>query len=134
MDIKDVRNKTVSLWSYINSYKSEFRNNAYIEYDGVVECSTSLSSLQLWVAYYFQYREVIDDSLNDVTVNSISAANQAVFSSSMSNNQNSYTFTPPMPSSVSLSCHESQSVQIFPLTNFYFLIENVWTSVLSTSR
>ena len=134
MDLKDVRNKTVSLWSYINSYKSEFRNNAYIEYDGVVECSTSLSSLQLWVAYYFQYREVIDDSLNDVTVNSISAANQAVFSSSMSNNQNSYTFTPPMPSSVSLSCHESQIVRIFPLTNFYFLIENVWTSVLSTSR
>ena len=106
MYLKDVRNKTVSLWSYINSYKSEFRNNAYIEYDGVVECSTSLSSLQLWVAYYFQYREVIDDSLNDVTVNSISAANQAVFSSSMSNNQNSYTFTPPMPSSVSLSCNE----------------------------
>lgn len=105
-----MRNKTVSLWSYINSYKSEFRNNAYIEYDGVVECSTSLSSLQLWVAYYFQYREVIDDSLNDVTVNSI-AANQAAFNSTSSsnsnnnsntNNQNSYTFTPPMPSSVSL--------------------------------
>lgn len=27
-----------------------------------MECSTSMSSLQLWTAYYFQYKEVIDDS------------------------------------------------------------------------
>lgn len=96
--IKEVRNKTVSLWSYINSFKSEFRNNAYIEYDGVVECSTSLSSLQLWVAYYFQYREIIDD-----TINSMSTVNQvSVNASSQNSNQNLYTYTPPMPSNVSI--------------------------------
>ena len=67
---KDVRLKTVSLWSYVNSFKNEFKNSAYVEYDGIVGCSTSLASLQLWTAYYFQYKEIIDDSLNETTVNS----------------------------------------------------------------
>jgi hypothetical protein len=66
-----VRSKTVSLWSYINSNLNEFRNSAYEEYDGVVECSTAFSSLQLWTNYYFQYKDVIDDSLVDAfTINS----------------------------------------------------------------
>ena len=29
-----------------------------------------MASLQLWTAYYFQYKEIIDDSLNETTVNS----------------------------------------------------------------
>ena len=91
---KDVRNKTVSLWSYINSYKNEFRNNAFIEHDGVVECSTSITSLQLWTAYYFQYKEIIDDSLNESTLNSMSYFGQ----NSKPNHAISYTITPPMPS------------------------------------
>ena len=59
---KKLRTRTVSLWSYINSFEKEFINNSYIEYDGVVECSTALSSLQLWVAYYFQYKDTFDDN------------------------------------------------------------------------
>ena len=92
--------KTVSLWSYINSFKSEFKNSAYVEHDGVVECSTAMSSLQLWTAYYFQYKEVIDDSLNEVTVNA-SVGNMAT--AACNNNMKgqeaiAYTMTPPLQS------------------------------------
>jgi hypothetical protein len=58
----ECRQKTMSLWTYINSCRNEFKNPMYVEFDGIVECSTSLASLQLWTNYYFQYKEVIDDS------------------------------------------------------------------------
>lgn len=90
----DVRNKTVSLWSYINSNKNDFKNSSYVEYDGVVELSTSYSALQLWTAYYFQYKDVIDDSLTEISPNSPS--NQLQISQTLGFPQ---TFlTPPMPS------------------------------------
>lgn len=61
----EVKTKTVSLWSYINSHASEFKNSAYVEYDDVVEFSSKYCSLQLWTQYYFQYKDVIDDSMNE---------------------------------------------------------------------
>jgi hypothetical protein len=64
----EVRQRTMSLWTYVNSCKGEFRNPVYVEFDGVVECSTTMAALQLWTNYYFQYKEIIDDS-------SISAGN-----------------------------------------------------------
>jgi hypothetical protein len=94
----EVRVRTISLWSYINSYKNEFKNSAYIEHDGVVECSTSLSSLQLWTAYYFQYKEVIDDSLNETTINSALGAFNVNNSKNLNNQDNSYPMTLPLPS------------------------------------
>ena len=63
-----MKNKTVSLWSYINSHQNEFKNSAYVEYDDVVEFSSTYCSLQLWTQYYFQYKDVIDDSMNDAVI------------------------------------------------------------------
>jgi hypothetical protein len=59
---QECRTKTYSLWSYVNANRNEFKNPFYCEYDGVVECSTNMCALQLWINYYFQYKEVIDDS------------------------------------------------------------------------
>lgn len=64
----EVKTRTVSLWSYINSHASEFKNSAYVEYDDVVEFSASYSSLQLWTAYYFQYKDIVDDSMNESVI------------------------------------------------------------------
>merc|ERR1712127_1036654 len=64
----EAKNKTVSLWSYINSHASDFKNSAYVEYDDVVEFSSTYCSLQLWTAYYFQYKDVIDDSIYNESI------------------------------------------------------------------
>lgn len=64
----EAKTKTVSLWSYINSHPNEFKNNAYVEYDDVVEFSSTYCSLQLWTQYYFQYKDIIDDSMNESVV------------------------------------------------------------------
>lgn len=72
-----VRSKTVSLWSYINSNINEFKNNSYVEYDGVVEFSTTYASLQLWTAYYFQYKEQIDDSSSESILINYSKMNRS---------------------------------------------------------
>ena len=63
---KNLKANTVSLWSYINSNINEFKNNAYVEYDGVVEFSTTYASLQLWTAYYFQYKEMLTLYENEI--------------------------------------------------------------------
>ena len=60
----------------------------------MVECSTSMSSLQLWTAYYFQYKEVIDDSsLIDMSLE-ISQTQK-----SSQDKQTNYTVTAPVISS-----------------------------------
>lgn len=64
----EVKTKTISLWSYINNHSSEFKNNAYVEYDDVVEFSSTYCSLQLWTQYYFQYKDIIDDSMNESVI------------------------------------------------------------------
>lgn len=61
----EVKSKTVSLWSFINNNQAEFKNSAYVEYDDVVEFSSTYCSLQLWIGYYFQYKDIIDDSMNE---------------------------------------------------------------------
>ena len=60
--------------------------------------STSYSALQLWTAYYFQYKEVIDDSLNEFTLNSISSKYYQQPQNQSQTISSSYTITPPMPS------------------------------------
>ena len=89
---------TMSLWSYVNLCRNEFKNPMYVEYEGIVECSTNLAALQLWTNYYFQYKEIIDDS-------SISMSNGGADTNGKQqlaiNNANSAAsvLTPPMGSS-----------------------------------
>ena len=92
-----MRNKTTSLWSYINANRGEFTNYAYVEHDGVVELSTSLCSLQLWTNYYFQYKDTVDDSGNEATMAASQLVNHAP-SALNSNNPNSYMVTPTVQS------------------------------------
>jgi hypothetical protein len=73
---KEAKTKTISLWSYINSNINEFKNNSYVEYDGVVEFSSNYAALQLWTTYYFQYKETIDDNINENVITNYNQINQ----------------------------------------------------------
>ena len=99
-----MKTKTVSLWSYINSYQNEFKNLAYVEYDGVVECSAVLQSLQLWSSYYFQYKEIIDDSQSEQAyLLSYQMSRPHFLAANMASayNSSSYSLVQPAASSVS---------------------------------
>ncbi|XP_073790620.1 myotubularin-related protein 1b isoform X5 [Danio rerio] len=53
---KEVYNKTVSLWSYVNSQIEEFTNPLYVNYEHhVLYPIASLRHLELWVSYYVRW-------------------------------------------------------------------------------
>lgn len=97
-DKHECKQKTLSLWSYVNSRRAEFKNPTYTEYDGVVECSTSLAALQLWTNYYFQYKEIIDDS--SISLQSSTCTGPSKTHHTINNyNTAASVLTPPMSSS-----------------------------------
>ncbi|XP_051960560.1 myotubularin-related protein 1b isoform X1 [Xyrauchen texanus] len=54
--LKEVYNKTVSLWSYVNSQVEEFTNPLYVNYEHhVLYPVASLRHLELWVSYYVRW-------------------------------------------------------------------------------
>uniref|UniRef100_A0A3B4DY39 phosphatidylinositol-3,5-bisphosphate 3-phosphatase n=1 Tax=Pygocentrus nattereri TaxID=42514 RepID=A0A3B4DY39_PYGNA len=53
---KEVFNKTVSLWSYINTQAEDFTNPLYMNYEHhVLYPVASLRHLELWVSYYVRW-------------------------------------------------------------------------------
>jgi hypothetical protein len=61
----EVKTKTVSLWQHVNSNIGEYFNEAFIEFDGVLQFSADISQLKIWHAYYSKHREGNETSLAD---------------------------------------------------------------------
>lgn len=81
-DKNEVKTKTVSLWSYVNSNKEKYTNESYMVYD--VDLKIETDKLKLWQSYYF--KEVDPKLLGDETnrqeldgVTNILKSNQSSF-------------------------------------------------------
>ncbi|RNA15125.1 Myotubularin-related [Brachionus plicatilis] len=80
-DKNELKAKTVSLWSYVNSNKEKYTNENYMVYEGDLKIETD--KLKLWESYYFKEidRKLLGDEANRQELDSVGIlkSNQSSF-------------------------------------------------------
>eukprot|EP01087_Luapelamoeba_hula_P009824 TRINITY_DN2568_c0_g1_i1.p1 TRINITY_DN2568_c0_g1~~TRINITY_DN2568_c0_g1_i1.p1 ORF type:complete len:1027 (-),score=137.97 TRINITY_DN2568_c0_g1_i1:83-3163(-) len=65
-----LRNKTLSVWTYMNHYKQYFTNPVYQRHDGLIRnVNTDVTSLSFWAGYYLRYhrRDIVSSRASNLT-------------------------------------------------------------------
>lgn len=70
--LKELKSKTVSIWSYVNSNKNEFKNEHYLDCSNEISTRIQihLENCKLWTNYYFQHKHTSMDKTNKATSSS----------------------------------------------------------------